>query len=114
MMSCSSSQKQLEVQVKPVQTKRVIHPRPVGVPAPDIDMELITPEIMESMLAELASGDRQAEAYWSFKESSYLTFAQWLQDMLRYTKATDSLISAYESDAEDYNHQIDSVAPIPH
>jgi len=102
-MSCATSPQPLEVQVQPIQIKRIIHPRPVGVPAPDIDMVVITPEIMAQWLAEIESGERQAEAYWSFNENNYLTLAQWLQDMLRFTKAQNALVKTYEAEARHHN-----------
>jgi len=44
----------------------------------------------------VASGETTPYAYFGFEESDYLTFAQWLQDLLRLVREQSTLLDYYE------------------
>lgn len=71
-------------------------PLPSRVVTPEnIDVMVITREITEEWNAR---GD--VYAYYAFSEADYLAFAQWLQDLLRYTKQQREIIEYYRKDRE--------------
>ena len=78
----------------------------MGVPAPKIKMVVITPDVMMQWLIEIEEGKRSPEAYWAFDENNYLALAQWMQDLLRHTKAQNAVIEAYENEANTFNNRL--------
>lgn len=104
--SCASSPKPLEVVNKPAQIERPIYPRPSGVIAPNVDPIVVTPERTEQWNQEVREGKRPPYVIIGYDEQDYLTFAQWMQELLRYIKSQNAVIDTYENEARQHNEQI--------
>lgn len=81
LSSCSSFQKSLKIETKPVEIPQQVFEKPVGVIAPEIKWIVIP---------------YNNKAVFALDEKNYLSLATWLQDVLRYIKNQKSVIEAYE------------------
>ena len=86
---------------------RVIYPRPAGVADRDVKVVAVTPARMVIWLKEIKAGTRLPEALIAFNEPDFLTVAQWIQELLRHSKAQDAVINAYELEAHQHNDRQD-------
>ena len=105
-MSCASSLQKLEVVNQPAQIERSTYARPSGVAAPDISSIVITPDRAAEWNKQVAAGERAPYVIFGHDEQNYLTFSQWLQDVLRYIKSQNAIIAAYENDAQQHNDKL--------
>ena len=87
VVSCAKP-KALEINSAPLEINRVVYPRPLQVPAPDIRLRVVVDE---------------GEAVFGFDADDYITFSSWLEDILHYAKSQAAIIRAYERDAEQSN-----------
>ena len=98
LTSCSSSPKQLITKVEAVKIERATYPRPTGLIVPKINLVVVTPDTMSDTPG----------VYFGFTEDNYLSFSQWLQDVLAHIKSQNAIIESYEKDVTDYNEQVKS------
>ncbi len=95
MPSCATLPKKLDITTTQVQIERQVYPRPAGVVAPEVKVVVVTPD-----------GDKKPYAVFGYNEKDYLTFAQWLQDILRYIRDQNAVIKAYENEAVNHNKSL--------
>lgn len=103
LTSCSSSTKPLEIKTNAAKIERQIYARPSGVKSPDISVVLVTPERANRWNKEIIEGKRPPYVFFAYDENDYLTFSQWLQNILSYINSQNALIEAYENDVESHN-----------
>lgn len=70
-------------------------PLPAPIEPQPVKIEVLTP----SVTAQL-NEDGMPYVYMGFSEADYLTFAGWLQDVLRYVRQQSEVIKYYRQDAE--------------
>jgi len=71
----------------------ILHPQlPTKVPAPKkVDVIVITPGVIKQMQDDGV----EDYVYFGFTENDYLSFAEWLQNLLRYIKQQGAIIDYY-------------------
>ena len=89
----------------------MVYSRPDPVGSVSVDLVVATPARMRTWLEEIETGEREPAAYFGYSEAHYLTFSQWLQDVLRFIKAQNAVIEAYETEAEQHNSAIEKMPP---
>lgn len=87
--------KPLTILNKPVHVPRYAYERPLGVVSPELKINVITPKTISN------HGDDYV--FFSFNEQNYLTLAEWLEDILRYIKSQNVVISLYEDEVSKHN-----------
>lgn len=106
LISCSSSPQRLEVKTSEVHIERQIYQKPAGVIAPKIKIAVVTPNRADGWNKKIAQGRKAPYVIFGYTEKDYLTFSQWLNDVLRYIKSQNAVIQAYEKEADHYNNTI--------
>lgn len=106
LISCASLPQKLEVKTEATKIERQIYQKPAGIVPPDIEVVVVTPNRTDEWNREIAKGDRQPYVIFGYDEKDYLTFAQWLQDVLRYIKSQNAVIEAYEKEAKLHNDSL--------
>lgn len=86
-----------------------MYQRPAGVISPTVKVIVVTPNRTDKWNKEIAKGDRQPYVVFGYDEKDYLTFSQWLQDVLRYVRSQNAVIEAYEKDAKRHNANLANV-----
>lgn len=106
LISCTSLPQKLEVKTEAAKIERQIYQKPAGVISPDIKVIVVTPNRADEWNKEIAKGDKQPYVIFGYDEKDYLTFSQWLQDVLRYIKSQNAVIEAYEKEAKRHNDNL--------
>ena len=83
----------LETKIEPVFFERPIYARPAGVAPIDVDIVVFANEMTAPA----------GQAYFAYSEADYLAMAAWLQNILRFIKAQNTVIDAYETEAYQNN-----------
>jgi hypothetical protein len=53
---------------------------------------------MDEMNRAVGAGEADPYVYFAFTDEDYLNMAKWLQDLLRYTEQTSTLLDYYRKD----------------
>lgn len=104
LVSCKSLQKKLEVKTSTVKVEKQIHQKPASVVPPKLKVVVLTPERTAKWNKQVVKGEIQPYAIFGYDEQDYLTFSQWLQDVLRYIKSQNAIIETYEKEALLHNN----------
>ena len=62
-----------------------------------IEVTILTPGVTAQMNDALADGKTIPYVYFAFSEADYISFSQWLQDVLRFIKQQNAVIEFYQS-----------------
>jgi len=100
MASCSLMQQAVKpVQVKTIAERSPIYhpPLPYPMSMSNVDWEVMTPELMQEYLNNLASGNAPKRAYYSLSSKEYENLSMDMAEITRYTKDILSIIKYYRS-----------------
>jgi len=95
---CTRSKELLTVQSEPVKLANQKYQEPYGVIAPDVKFIVVNPDITEEWNKAIKEGKKQPYALISLDEKNYISFSEWLEDVVRYINSQKAVIKAYEDD----------------
>lgn len=72
----------------------------------DINIKVLTPNVMEEINKSLDDGDIDQYVYYAFTPEAYLDFSIWLENVLAYIKKQNEIIQYYENSIEQINENI--------
>lgn len=97
LTSCSLLTRIIDINKKPTNIP-IIHPeKPTPIVAQGITIRVITPDVARKLNDDIAAHKIPPYVFFAFPEKDYLTFAAWLQDVLRYIKEQDAIIEYYNT-----------------
>lgn len=81
-------------------------PSPIQVP-PEIEIQVITPEVARQMIEDVENGKRLPFTFFAMNDQDWLSFAQWLQDALRYIRQVNTIVDYYRNDDREPEQKIE-------
>ena len=87
LLACNSTPDKVEVKTVPIN---------IEVPAPSPALPVVAPDIQFVVLTK-TTVPTDDYVFFALNENDYLSFAQWLQEMLRYTKEQNAIIEYYKN-----------------
>ena len=106
LTSCTSLTKLLKVKTDVADVQRQTYVRSHAVKSPSVHIVVVTPKRTAIWNKEVKEGKRRPYVYFGYDDNNYLTFEQWLQNLLNYVKSQNAVIDAYENDSKEFNKRI--------
>lgn len=106
--SCSTSPAPVVTETRVIVQKKMDPPlpSPIQVP-PEIEIQVITPEVARQMIEDVEDGKRLPFTFFAMNDQDWLSFAQWLQDALRYIRQVNTIVDYYRNDDREPEQKIE-------
>lgn len=93
--SCGKSSEPLVVERRTKPIERLHPPLPQPVVPIEVEVHVLTPEVMAELHRQAAEGRRGPVVFFGFDEQDYLSMGRWMQDVLRYIEQMRAVVDHY-------------------